>query len=187
MLKFFLIIFLFSFTYRLLYFGFYWFKAIKYYKIYENWVRESDSVNIYLLSKPIKDVFKAAKVSNKIVPTVKPLGLGRIASANVSVFDNIGNRREEIVAGILNSFDEAIGSLKFEFFNTLNPLWWITSILLLPKNLLTYLNFNENNILYRILNIFLSFFWWLFLAILSFLGIENMSFQQLLDKLQLFV
>lgn len=125
-------------------------------RIYEGWFdKKNDKFQEYVLE--LISLFKAANVSDASIAIVQPAGYNHVMTGQTSAFQNAGNRRMDIVAHILNSFDRAAGVFKRNMAESLNPIFWIGFVVFLPKHLLTYLNVKESSISIRISQMI----WWL--------------------------
>ena len=107
-------------------------------------------------------LFKKAGIKNISIPTAHSLGYGSIASFNADIFTNFPGTNPDISGGAIRMFYEAEGTYRQRIFETLSPVYWIDSIVFAPRNLLSYLGFNQEKALFKACNIMLTFIWWLF-------------------------
>ena len=110
----------------------------------------------------IISLFKKAGIKNLLVPTAQRIDYGRIATFNADVFTNFPNTTPDIYKGAIRMFYEAEGIYRQRIFETFSPVYWINSIIFVPKHLLTYLGFNQEKTLFKACNVLLTFIWWTF-------------------------
>lgn len=115
------------------------------------WKNKEISAREY--TSEIKLIFKKADIKEEYVGHVQPLGLGQIQTGNVSVFDNMFVNDRRIVSIIFSNFDDAIGVYKRRIRENFNPLYWIDSLIYLPKKIFVYLGINEVSIITKIFQI----------------------------------
>ncbi len=65
-------------------------------------------------------LFKDANIKDNVVHTVEPVGYGQLVSGNISVFDNIANRREDVVESVYSKFHQAIGIYRSRMWDAIN-------------------------------------------------------------------
>lgn len=107
-------------------------------------------------------LFKKANVPDSQMRVTQPIGFGKVASFNASVFHNFPMAERTIAEPSLTMFKNAIGVYKSRMFEAINPLYWIDLIVFLPKNLLTYIGLNMDNASSKLWNVLLSLVWWVF-------------------------
>lgn len=91
------------------------------------------------------------------IPYAQPVGYGQMATGSASVLDNFPNRLEDHAVFTSRLIDEALGVYRQRFWETFNPLYWIDSILYLPRTILSYLGLKPDSVFVKFLNIF----WWI--------------------------
>lgn len=92
----------------------------------------------------------------------------------ISVIDNIGSNRKDIVNITLGMFKSSIGYYRTTAFNSFNPMYWIDLIIFLPKHILLYFEVTKNKNIFKIFNILLSIIWWGFNLIILLIGKEKL-------------
>lgn len=122
------------------------------------------------------DLFKGANISEGSIPISKPTGYGVISNYSLPLFMNLDSRRGDVASVVIGYFDEAIGTYFHRAFESLNPLYWIETIIFLPKRLLQYIGVEIDKPSVKLCNVLLTFLWWLFGAIFVFFRpqIENL-------------
>lgn len=113
----------------------------------------------------IINYIKNAGVKDKSIPIVQSLGYGQLASAPISIFDNILNQRQDVAQLAMESLLEAKGNYLSRFINSFNPFYWLHIILFIPKNIFMYFGVKESNVFIKIF----QFLYWLLAVICTFL------------------
>lgn len=117
--------------------------------------------SIFEMQPELIQLFTKANIIRPTVSVVIPLGYNQIKNSNPDVWDNMFVNNKEIITHMYSSFSQANGVFKLRLKNTLNPLYWIESIVFLPQNMLKYLGVKSNSIGAKILN----FIYWTATAI----------------------
>ncbi len=123
----------------------------------------------------IKQLFKDAGLNDSSVIHQEFLGFGNITNMRVSVFDNLTNRREDIVGLVQISFNEAIGVFRKRYKDTYNPSFWIDYIVKLPQYIFDFFGVLPEKI---VVKIFLIIYW--IIAILF--GLQKINLLDYLTK-----
>lgn len=113
----------------------------------------------------IVKLFRDAGVEDNRVPMIEPLGYGKILTGQTSVFSNISITREDVVGSVRHMFHQTIGIYRSRMLETINPLYWIESIIFLPKRILNYVGVSSEKVVIKVFQII----YWLFAAIASIL------------------
>ena len=137
-----------------------YFECKKFKKEYFEWLKEQNPT-FPTNRRHIIDLFTNAQIQDLRFPTAKPVGYGKIATFNSSVFTNFPSNIENQVHATVRFFDEATGVYRERIFESFNPIYWINLIIFLPKNVLHYLGVKPENVLVKIVQII----WW-FLGVL---------------------
>jgi len=134
------------------------FLQCKYYlNCYFDWIKTM-SWNLTESRQKVISLMNEAGVSDGFVSHVQPAGYGLLTTANVSVFNNFPNNREDMFQIMVTKFHEAIGVYKSRIIDTISPVYWIQLIIYLPKNIFMYLGVEKNSIIIKIFQII----WWAF-------------------------
>jgi hypothetical protein len=129
-------------------------KRIKYIENeYTKWLNNDEKSNVLYLKAEYARLLRNAKCKEYTLPYVQPLGYNRIAKGNLNVIDNFPNKRQDIVLSTINLISEAYGVYRSRIFESINPLYWIDSVIFLPRTVLEYLGVKNENIAVKILNI----------------------------------
>ena len=93
-------------------------RAVYYEKKYNAYLTGKGEV-FTLYAAPARKLFKQAKISTPIVPYCEPVGYGKVMTTRVYVFDNMANKRQDVVCHMMNSFaptvKKFIGELDYYF------------------------------------------------------------------------
>lgn len=95
-------------------------------------------------------LFKSAGMKDRQIPFVQPMGYGQLLQGHTSLFSNIDNRREDVVANMLKCFAEARGTFKHRIWETFSPLFWINCLLFLPRTILSYLGVKADSLIVKL-------------------------------------
>lgn len=120
---------------------------------YKGYVTGTEEFNLLQHKSQILQLFKGAGVKDSYVSYVQPVGYGYIGTGNISVFQNLGNARQDIAFCVFTFFEESIGTYRRRMWESLNPLFWIDSLINLPRNLLAYLGVPPESVITRILQL----------------------------------
>jgi len=104
-------------------------------------------------SLQIIKLFQDAGVEDTTVSHIEEIGYGHLQSFRPSVFRNISNKREDIVRHVLAMFHQAMGSYRSRMYETINPIFWIESLIFLPRQLLKYLGVSPESLPSKILQV----------------------------------
>jgi hypothetical protein len=126
-----------------------------YYAKYMQWIGDSNE-KMFEYKAQIRELFKDAGITDGYVGYVEPMGMMQIRTGNASVFENLLNRREDIVSQVLGMFLQAIGTYRSRMVETFNPLYWLEAAVNLPKHLSRYLGVSQESMLTKIAQVL----WW---------------------------
>lgn len=125
----------------------------------------SDKMVAVTHKNQVLNYIKHAGVKDKFIPVTQATGYGQIATASISVFDNILNQRQDVAQIVLESLLEAKGNYWSKFVNSFNPFFWLRIIIFIPKYLFSYLGLKEESIVIKIFQIL----YWIIAVISTFL------------------
>ncbi len=123
-------------------------------------------------SLQIIKLFRDAGVEDTTVSHVEEIGYGHLQSYRPSVFRNISNKRVDIVNIVLAMFHKAIGTYRNQMIETINPIFWIETVIFLPRQFLSYLGVSPDNLASKILQTL----YWLFGVLFGLYKIELATF-----------
>lgn len=119
---------------------------------YEAYLRQSDK-GFDEYTTAVVQLFKLAGMTDRQVPFVQPMGYGQLLQGHTSLFSNMSNRREDVVANMLMCFSEAKGTFKHRIFENLSPIFWINQLLFLPQAILAYLGVKPESVIVKLLQL----------------------------------
>lgn len=131
----------------------------RYYALYLRWFADDNEELLQSRGRIIK-LLKRAGVQDSSIPTSQPIGYWQLANFNASAFDNFPSKIADFAAMMNSKFQEAIGEYRSRILDSVNPLYWIDTILFLPKHFLNYLGINQSSLSFKISNVVLSILWW---------------------------
>lgn len=143
-----------------------YFRVKKLAKYHMLWLQDKKD-NFYTYKSEVLSLFKEAKIKDMMFPASQSVGYGQIANFSASTFGNFPSKRQVIAANVMCMFDDAEGVFRKNIFDALNPLYWIETLIFLPRSLLVYLNLSGEKLSYKLLNIVLSIIWWAAIVLLS--------------------
>ena len=112
----------------------------------------------------IRNYIKYAGVNDKHIPVVQPVGYGHVANSMVSLFDNITNNHQDVAKIAMDSLLEAKGNYRSRFINTINPFYWLRTILFIPTYIFSYLGLKEESIFIKVFQLI----YWLIAVLCTF-------------------
>lgn len=141
--------------YKILSNAFYFYRTVNLFNDYQKFLKkESDTVTSK--KQEIKKLFSRANIENSYLPVTQPAGYGYFHSANFPIIDNMFVNDSRVISAIIGMFEESIGLYKSRIFEAINPLYWIESIIYLPRTVISYLGLSTNAIAAKILQVI----WW---------------------------
>lgn len=164
-MKYFIYLFIFIFIYKALRNTCHYFRIKKLYSYFKTITSEKvEDINekVFETKAEVIELFKKAGIHDTLVPTIKLLGYGQGVHYNASAFDTYPCNREDFLHVYLSIFDESIGTFKRRILEVFSPFYWIDLILFAPKNLLNYIGASPESRSTKILNILLTFIYWIF-------------------------
>lgn len=126
---------------------------VRYYQNkYEEYIKQQD-FDFSLYTSSLKKLFLRGGVQNSLISFTQPAGYGYIESGHAKLFDNMGSLRQDVAALMFKSLSTAEGTYRTRLFECFSPLYWIESVIFLPKNFIAYLGLNENSIAVKLLQV----------------------------------
>ncbi len=180
-----LILFLFCIAFKFSYNYTRYRKTIKLSQKYLKWLSDYDSVeNMTTYKQDILKLFKQAKVEDMFISVAQNVGFGKVTTSTCSIADNLFTRRKDIAAGVLELFDAVIGYYRSAYKSAFSPLYWIETIVFLPKVIIEYIGADLEKTAVRVVNVILTALWWIFATVITLYKVEIINvLQSLLNKL----
>ena len=149
----------------------------RYLKKFKNWANDPSWEFVEYKSRVIK-LLKDAGVKDSILGIANPIGYGQILTGNASVMQNFPSRREDAYVAQKTMLHEAIGTYYGHIAETINPLYWIESLIFLPKRTLTYLGLSSEHF---IVKVFQLIYWILCVLGSCMLTLYKEEFTRIID------
>ena len=145
--------------------------------LYKKYIDYIGTQNIEFVQnkEEIKSLFKDAGIGDFSIMHQEFLGFGNFENMQLSGFENITNRREDIVVIIQMKFNEAIGVYRKRFKESFNPIFWIDFIIKFPQHLMEFFGILPEKVAVKI---FLVIYWILALI----LGLKKFDVLDYLTK-----
>lgn len=86
----------------------------------------------------VKDLLAKSGVGNPMLPRADLLGLGQVLNHNLNVIDNMVTNDQEIVQHMLHLFHMAEGAFSFRIRQSINPIFWLETVIFLPSLVLGF-------------------------------------------------
>lgn len=145
----FIYIFLFVWTFKIINNIINYFNAIRLYKIWWSCFSK-DNENAVSYKQNIIKLFKNAGLKDNYEPISVPTGYGMVTTTKTSLFDNIFYDSKKNAGQVKQYFLEAKGVYRSRIFESFNPIYWIKCCIFLPKMIIEYLGLNSDTIFTKI-------------------------------------
>ena len=152
---------------RAIYYTYYYLLTRKFLMKYEDHARNQNDWYIAENRQRIVELFKKANIRDTKLPYASPIGYGYMQTGKASVFDNIQSLKTNVVEIVYSKFREAKGTFRSRIFQSFNPIFWIESVIYLPKAILNYLGMTGDSLFIRIIQVL----WWIIGAMGLVVGI----------------
>lgn len=150
----------------------------RYLKLYKSYVEEPRNSFAQHKSQIIR-LFQAASIEEPHVSHIEHEGYGHLTSGTVSTFANLMNTDYSVVSFNVFAFNQAIGVFRTRMFESLNPLFWIEAIIMLPKHILSYLGASPESLIIKISQIL---FWLISTLIGAYWALFPDELRKLIDR-----
>lgn len=100
----------------------------------------------------IKDLFAKADVGTPKIPRTEPLGLGQIININLDVVDNMAKNDREVIHIMFHLFHLAEGTFLFRIRQSINPIYWLETIIFLPSIILGFVGLPQTSVISKTAN-----------------------------------
>ncbi len=164
-------VFLICVVIKVLYNVYYYFLAKKYFAKYnqylQNAIDDKSDWTIQENKHKIISIFRRASLKDFDLPVIEPGGFGYVKTMKISLFDNLPLTREDIPSIVVQLFRESIGVFRSRMVDAINPIYWLESLVFLPKKLFSYLGVSADSLIIKIFQII----WWLVCATGTIIGI----------------
>ena len=113
-----------------------------------------------------KSLMKKADIDDCIVPKTIPTGYMSVAHVNYPVLEQFPSREESFVVATNTKMLEAMGVFKSRCIETVNPIYWINTVIFLPKKVISYLGVSAESILIKLAQLI----WWIVCLIITIIN-----------------
>ncbi len=162
----FVYLFLFAFIYKFVSNFIYMKQIQKYRTLHEKWLQKRDE-KFYIYRNSIINLFNKAHLQKTTVPVSQTQGNYQ-KRFKLDPYVNFPSNITAVVKIHLALYDLAESVFYSRLKDAISPLYWIDLILFAPKKLLAHLNLNNEKNTTKLLNILLTFIWWLAVATFPF-------------------
>jgi hypothetical protein len=100
----------------------------------------------------IVKLFQDAGIEDVLVSRVAVVGM-TIQTSQASAFQNLAVREQDVPSVVSTLFHRTIGVYRNRLFETVNPLYWIETIIYLPREMLKYLGVSSENVGAKLLQV----------------------------------
>lgn len=153
---------------KILYNTYYFLLARKFLSKYEDYfLRDPKSWYIRDNQQRIIAILLKANIKDNFLPFAEPVGFGYLQAGQISVFNNLALRRDDVIQNVYSMIREAKTIFKSRIIDSFNPLCWLETFIYIPKIVLQYFSIDTNSILIKIALIL----WWMLNLISIVVGI----------------
>lgn len=128
----------------------------RYLSKYKKWHASRDERFLESKAQVVKLV-KDAGVADQRISVSELVGYGSYQVRDASVLDNFPHLRQDMSTAAQRLMREAIGAYRARMLEALSPLYWIESVLYLPRTVLRYLDLPAEGTRAKILQVV----WWI--------------------------
>jgi hypothetical protein len=135
-------------------------------------------------TQDITKLLKQAKVNDIIIPISQRISGNQTVTTRSSVINNIISHHVQITLHAVDLFDSAIGYYRSAYKEAFNPLFWIETLVFLPRSIMSYIGIDNDKLSSKALNVIFTAFWWLTCTFLAYFKSEIINLiQAFLQKL----
>lgn len=118
----------------------------------------------------IIELIKRAGIEDSRIPVSQVINPLQLVSHAASVFTNFPTKNPQLAAAMYGKFDDAVGVYSKRWHDAFNPLFWIETIVFLPKSTLAYIGCDLDQAAVRLCNVLATAIWWILLFLLYLFG-----------------
>ncbi len=144
-----LLIFLVIFSYKLIINIVNLIKVTYYCNLYNDFI-DKKSNKILLHKNHVLELFLRANISDCSLPITQPTGFNYVSTGTASIFKNFPTDNPRLIIHTKDAFENAIGIYRGRIIECFSPIFWIESIIFLPKKILNYINIPVESIIVKI-------------------------------------
>ena len=109
----------------------------------------------------IKDLLTKADLGKPKIPRTEALGLGQIINHELDVINNMTMNDQQVVQLMMRLFFEAEGTFSYRIRQSINPIFWLETVIFLPSVLLGFVGVSPTSWFSKMAN----FVMWIFAAV----------------------
>lgn len=145
--------------YRLVSNIYYFYKTTIYQEEYSKELQTGKS-NILRDQQEIKRILEKAGIEDAMISVAEPIGYGLVQTRSSSAYNNMCYRHADVISAMTSAFEKALGVYRKRIIDNFNPIFWIETLIYLPKNIIKYIGLNETSIFTKTFQIL----YWLIIA-----------------------
>lgn len=123
---------------------------------YKKWHASRDEKFLESKAQVVKLV-RDAGVDDQHISVSQHVGYGNLQVTQASVLDNFPHLSQDMSTAAQRLLREAIGTYRARMLETFNPLYWLETLVYLPRELLSYLGVPAESLFIKVLQVF----WWI--------------------------
>lgn len=147
---------LFIFIFKLISNAWYYFSIKELSKIYYDYLKNHNNMEIFKKTSEVIDLFKKAKIKDIYILTTTDRGF-----ISLSFFNSFPSHFKEQASAAQKYFYIAEGTFSKNIKDCINPLYWIDLIVFAPKYIFEYLEITSNNFFIKFLKLFFTIIFWI--------------------------
>lgn len=144
-------------------------KCIKYRKDYLYWASSSCEGFEEHRSEIIK-LMNRAGIPDSRIPISQAINPIQLTSHAASVFANFPTKNPQLAASMYAKFDDVVGVYRTRWQEAFNPLFWIETVVFLPKSVILYIGADLEKPALRLCNVLATIIWWIIVFLLYLFG-----------------
>lgn len=126
------------------------------YEVYRSYIKNDEDGSPITIAERVTEIralFERAGLRGGKGSFIEPVGFSYATSRTFSYFDNIHMKRQDIVEQISLSFQMAIGDYKSRVRESINPIFWLETLIFLPAKIVGYPGLSESSTVAKIANV----------------------------------
>lgn len=147
---------LFIFIFKLISNAWYYFSIKELSKIYYDYLKNHNNMEIFKKTSEVIDLFKKAKIKDIYILTTTDRGF-----ISLSFFNSFPSHFKEQASAAQKYFYIAEGTFFKNIKNCVNPIYWIDLIIFAPKYIFEYLGITSNNFFIKFLKLLFTIIFWI--------------------------
>lgn len=125
----------------------------EYKEYFDGLTQGTASMDFVRRQSEVKDLLAKSGVGNPILTRAEPLGLGQVHNYNMNVIDNMVMNDQEVVQHMVHLFYMAEGTFSFRIRQSINPIFWLETVIFLPSLMLGFVGVSSTSPLSKTANV----------------------------------